>query len=103
MRIEGPRVPSDQGGQNTYQVQDGDTFQSIGNQFGINADDLAKANGLASNTKLSAGMELLLPDATQSANQTSGLGGIADRLEPAIKDPSENLGIKFHDQMPEGT
>lgn len=101
MRIEGPSITPDQGGQDRYQVQEGDTLQSIGSQFNISPDDLAKANGLPSDIKLTVGMELLLP-AVQTAGQgTRGLADIADQLQPAVQDPGEQIGIKFHDAMPE--
>lgn len=102
MRIDGPRGPSDLGGQqNSYQVKEGDTLKSIGDKLNINADDLAKANGLSSDSKLSPGIELLLPAVQVTDQASQGLGSIADKLEPAFNKPGEDLGIKFHDQMPE--
>jgi LysM repeat protein len=104
MRIEGPGIPPGEGGQqNTYPVQDGDTLQSIGDKLGIHPEDLAKANGLPADAKLSVGMQLLLPAVqTQRPGDASGIGALPDQLEASPRDPAENLGIRFHDQMPGG-
>jgi LysM repeat protein len=105
MRIQGPQPPIiPSGGQeNKVEVQQGDTLQSIADKFNINAGDLAKANGLSSDSSLSPGMQLLLPAVHVADGQASGLGGVADQAESATGSPGETLAMNFADQYPEAT
>jgi LysM repeat protein len=45
----------------SYKVRSGDSFSSIGAQFGIPWQDIVAANGLSASTRLQVGQELLIP------------------------------------------
>jgi len=72
----------------TYTVQPGDTISDIGDRYGVDADAIARANGLADADLLSVGQQLSIPTGA-AASVTGGtytvaegdtLGAIADRL-----------------------
>jgi LysM repeat protein len=46
----------------TYdQTRPGDTVRSVADQFGISAEDLAKANGITADTPIEPGLVLVIP------------------------------------------
>jgi LysM repeat protein len=46
---------------NNYVTQQGDTLRSIADRLGVSSQELAKANGLRANARLTPGQELKLP------------------------------------------
>lgn len=54
-----------------YTVRPGDSLYLIGKQFGVSAQDLAKANGIGTNASLTIGQVLKIPGAAQAPAATT--------------------------------
>lgn len=86
----------------TYTVKAGDTLTKIGNKYGIDYNEIAKANGIANVNKIQTGQVLNIPDGTSgsasaSGNNQSGAGstilksplaGVSDQLYTDYKNLS---------------
>jgi len=48
-----------------YQVNEGDTLNSIANNLGITIEELAMINGLSNNSNLTVGSSIIIPKITQ--------------------------------------
>lgn len=64
-----------------YQVQDGDSLWGIAIKFGVSIDELAAINGLATNSGLTVGQDLLIP----------GLPGVQGRITTQEVNFGENF------------
>ena len=73
----------------TYTVKPGDTLYDIGMKYGVEPDDIARANGLANPSALRVGQELTIPTGSAGSAGSGGtytvaagdtLGEVADRF-----------------------
>lgn len=56
----------------TYTVKAGDTLTKIGNKYGIDYNEIAKANGIENVNKIQTGQVLNIPDGTSGSASASG-------------------------------
>ncbi len=93
MRIEGPNAFTNFLPQESYTTKQGDTLNSVAQQFQVSLQNLAELNKLSINSALTPGTQLLLPlqQLIQSAPiQAAQLAGL-DQLEP--QSGGEVLGV----------
>lgn len=62
-----------------HEVKMGDSLSKVSKQYKMNAEDLAKLNGLAKNSQLVLGQSLLLPGSTYIVQPGDSIWGIAYR------------------------
>ncbi|HET6266460.1 MAG TPA: LysM peptidoglycan-binding domain-containing protein, partial [Acidobacteriota bacterium] len=93
MRIDGSSGLPQGAGPTTYITQQGDTLQSVADQFQVSTQDLAKANFLSPESSLPVGRELVIPEQTGPAGAPS-LGG-PDTFEAKQFTTAEALASKL--------
>ena len=62
------------GGQQTYEVVEGDTLLGIAEQFGVSVDALAEANNITDPLLLQIGQELVIPSGDGAPGTAGGAG-----------------------------
>jgi len=60
-QAESPTPTSDRPEITYYQTRPGDTVRSVAEQFGVDVEDLAKANGITPDTPIEPGLVLVIP------------------------------------------
>lgn len=93
MLIEGPNALTNFLPQESYTTKQGDTLNSVAQQFQVSLQNLAELNRLSTNSRLTPGTQLLLPlqQLIQSAPiQEAQLFGL-DQVEP--QSAGEVLGV----------
>ncbi len=68
----------------TYQIKKGDTLSGIAKQYGVSVGDIASANGISNQNKISAGATLTIP----------GGGGAASTSSSSVSYSSSSSGGK---------
>lgn len=71
-------------GQVTYMVQAGDTVTGIAQQYNVSPEALASANGLAVDSPLTVGQELIIP----LGGETAQPAPTAEPEQPAVESPT---------------
>ncbi|MEZ4504024.1 MAG: LysM peptidoglycan-binding domain-containing protein [Dehalococcoidia bacterium] len=72
----------------SYTVQPGDTLSAIGNEFGVDPDEIAAANGITDPTSLFVGQEILIPGVEAPA-ETPTAEPTEAPTETATAEPTE--------------
>ena len=98
-------APVHRGGEFSYSVRSGDSLGSIGATFGIQADDIARANRLQLDSTLDVGQTLRIPNpfaarmrelAGENQKLTDQLAGLQKRADDAA---SSQTGLKAQVQQ----
>lgn len=67
----------------TYTIKQGDTLSGIAQQYGMNANDLAKSNNIADPNVIQAGANLTVPDSSVSSPKVPNTFNAADLNTPS--------------------
>lgn len=67
----------------TYTIKQGDTLSGIAQQYGTNANDLAKSNNIADPNVIQAGANLTVPDSSVSSPKVPNTFNAADLSTPS--------------------
>lgn len=76
-----------------YQVQSGDTLESIAGQLGLSSEDLAGANGLSDPDFIVAGETLVLPEQVGGAAPTETLAELGAPVVAAVTGSTEGEAV----------
>jgi LysM repeat protein len=92
-------------GEQTYEVQSGDSPSSIAAQFGITVGELMAANGISDPTSLVAGQVLTIPDASADGSEvlpaTQEPEATPEPIEPTPEDTGEQVHVVEEGDIPE--
>jgi LysM repeat protein len=93
-----PATPAggQQGGEETYEVQSGDSPSSIASQFGITVEALMEANGISDPTGLFVGQVLTIPGASDGGSEVLPATEEPEPTPQPVEQTPEDTGEQVH-------